>query len=170
MPYKSKAKKLEYDKRYYREHKDEINAHNRERYRTHPEVRERNKEWVRQWRKTPEYKINLDTYLQKKRIRSKCGREKVKKVVFMHYSNNKMECARCGYNNIDALCLDHINDNGHYERTVLNAGRGSNFYQWLKNRGFPSGYQVLCHNCNYLKELERRKNRGKGQVFVQQRI
>ena len=170
MPCKSKAEKAEYKRRYYQEHKVEISAHKRERYRTHPEVRERRKEWVRQWRKTPEYKANLDTYLQEKRLRSKRGRAKVKKAVFMHYSNNKMECARCGYNNIDALCLDHIDNNGHYERNVLKTGGGSHFYQWLKNHNFPSGYQILCHNCNYLKQVEHLKNRGKGHVFVQQRI
>jgi hypothetical protein len=29
--------------------------------------------------------------------------------------------------------------------------RGSEFYRWIIEQGFPSGYQVLCGQCNYSK-------------------
>ena len=34
---------------------------------------------------------------------------------------------------------------------------GRYFWQELKNNGFPDGYQVLCRNCNWLKEIRRRE-------------
>ena len=170
MACKSKDKKLEYNKRYYQEHKDEIKARKREYYRTHPEYRAKAAKRDRQRRSTPEGRAYKEAYEQKYRLRRKRSFDKLRIEVFMHYSNNKMECARCGYNNIDALCLDHIHNNGYYERKVLKISGGSNFYRWLKNRGFPSGYQILCHNCNQLKQVEHLRNRGKGHLFVQQRI
>ena len=170
MPCKSKAKRLEYDKRYRQEHKEERAAHAREYRRAHPEARAKTVERQRQRRKTSEYRAYMKANAQNIYLRRKRNREKLKIEVFMHYSNNKMECARCGYNNIDALCIDHIHNNGCYERKVFKISGGDKFYRWLKKRGFPSGYQILCFNCNQLKQVEHLRNQGKGQVFVQQRI
>ena len=170
MPCKSTDKRLEYGRRYYREHKDEINAKKREYRRAHPEYRAKDAKRHRQRYKTSEYNAYMRAYYPKTKLQTKRRRDKIKIEVFMHYSNNKMECARCCYNNIDALCIDHVNNNGQYERNVLKLGGGHTFYSWLKNHGFPSGYQVLCYNCNHLKELKYLRNRGKGHLFVQQRI
>lgn len=65
-------------------------------------------------------------------------------------------CARCGFSNILALQIDHVNDNGAEERQAL-GGRGNagwNFYRWLKKNGWPEGYQTLCANCNTIKQQE----------------
>jgi len=66
------------------------------------------------------------------------------------------------------LCLDHINDDGAADRKELKIsgrgnGSGSRTYEALASRGWPSGYQVLCANCNMIKEVKRRRAlRGKG--------
>jgi hypothetical protein len=28
-------------------------------------------------------------------------------------------------------------------------GGGYRAYRWLKDRGYPGGFRVLCHNCNF---------------------
>ena len=83
-----------------------------------------------------------------------------------YYSNNTMACADCGYTaDIDALCLDHINNDGAAHRKELgcssrNGVSGTTIYERLKANGWMDGLQVLCFNCNTIKEL-RRKRGGK---------
>ena len=55
-------------------------------------------------------------------------------------------CACCGESHEEFLVIDHINGGGTKHRQEV--GSGSKFYQWLKKQGFPSGFRVLCHNCN----------------------
>lgn len=65
------------------------------------------------------------------------------------------KCVRCGFDDPRALALDHVNDNGAEER------RNSHRIQiWVKiiKEGFPDCYQVLCANCNAIKEFERNQN------------
>jgi hypothetical protein len=58
-------------------------------------------------------------------------------------------CSCCGETEFCFLALDHINNNGNKHRKLINNGRGGlTFYAKLKVLGFPSGFQVLCHNCN----------------------
>jgi len=57
-------------------------------------------------------------------------------------------CACCGENMIEFLAIDHINGGGKQHRKEINNPGGKNFYVWLRVRNWPSGYRVLCHNCN----------------------
>jgi hypothetical protein len=70
-----------------------------------------------------------------------------------HYSNGELKCADCNLNNLDVLVIDHINNDGNQHRKKIGGG-GINTYRWLIKQGFPTGYQVLCHNCNWLKQLK----------------
>jgi hypothetical protein len=64
---------------------------------------------------------------------------------------------------IRALTIDHINGKGASERKTLGSqARGNGFYYWLKNHGYPEGYQVLCFNCNWIKRLKNREGYRKG--------
>jgi hypothetical protein len=70
------------------------------------------------------------------------------------------KCNCCGINVLDFLAIDHINNDGAKHRKALNnknKGSGYHFYRWLKQNNFPSGFQVLCHNCNWSKHI----NHGK---------
>jgi len=74
-------------------------------------------------------------------------RLKLKIDVLTHYSNGTPKCACCGETLIGFLSVDHINGGGTEHRKKI--GRfGSSFYQWLKQHKYPSGYQVLCYDCN----------------------
>ena len=71
------------------------------------------------------------------------------------YSHGAMACSDCGYSIVDALCIDHVHDDGKQHRRSV--GAGPSFWLWLKRNHYPAGFQVLCHNCNFLKELRRRR-------------
>ena len=59
-------------------------------------------------------------------------------------------CACCGETESKFLCLDHINNDRSTQCKELNWKNPSSgrLYGYLKNKGFPKGYQVLCWNCN----------------------
>jgi hypothetical protein len=58
----------------------------------------------------------------------------------------------CGEPNPKLLTLDHIANNGKEHRKEV----GSTYvYPWLRSRGFPKGFQVLCQSCNMKKQFNR---------------
>lgn len=85
------------------------------------------------------------------------AQERLKLQTIEKYSKGKMCCLQCGYSNIDALVLDHINDDGAEQRKILGGKRvtGICFYKKLRTLNFPSGFQVLCANCNTIKQVEK---------------
>ena len=92
------------------------------------------------------------------RLRNQNNGKKIKLEIVSHYSNGSMKCAKCGFEDIRALQIDHINGGGtaHF-KAIFNDRGGSNFYRWLKINSFPSGYQVLCANCNWIKRHENKE-------------
>ena len=91
-------------------------------------------------------------------------RFRLKLAALLHYGNGTIACSVCGYSaDIDALCLDHINDDGAEHRKQLGCtGRGTRagttIYERVKALGWLPGLQVLCANCNTIKAV--RKARG----------
>ncbi len=77
--------------------------------------------------------------------------QKVK--VLMHYSipSGTTICTHCGEQDVDTLCIDHVNGGGGQHRKSLKIS-GSRFYDWLIGQCYPVGFQVLCYNCNMKKE------------------
>ena len=73
-----------------------------------------------------------------------------------HYAGGTYpHCIICGIDDIDVLCLDHINGGGTKERAMTNR---KDIHRLLWSKSYPEGYQTLCANCNLKKEiLERRK-------------
>lgn len=68
--------------------------------------------------------------------------------VLWHYSDGMLYCNCCYENTYEFLSIDHINGGGNQHRKSL----GSKYiYSWLIQNNFPSGYQVLCHNCSMAK-------------------
>jgi hypothetical protein len=72
-----------------------------------------------------------------------------KVTVIDHYG---AQCACCQEDFLPFLTIDHINGGGTQHRIELKQyGRGACFYQWLIQNKYPSGFQVLCANCNTAK-------------------
>ncbi len=76
-----------------------------------------------------------------------------RQVVIEHYSPNVC-CSKCGFNDIRALSIDHINGNGALHRKELG---NKNIYQWLVENNFPSNFQILCMNCQFIKRHKENK-------------
>jgi len=83
-------------------------------------------------------------------------RERIR--AFQHYGG--LNCACCGQEEFSFLSLDHIEaGTGNIERMEIFGMKyqgGHHFYRNLRLRGYPSGYQVLCMNC----QVGRRDNGG----------
>lgn len=58
------------------------------------------------------------------------------------------KCALCG--STEQLQIDHITGGGTVHRiATFGADRsGRIFWHWLKKKGYPPGYRVLCRSCN----------------------
>jgi len=63
------------------------------------------------------------------------------------------KCNCCGETQLDFLAIDHINGGGNKERKAGIHYTGTAMYRWLRKRGFPEGFRVLCHNCNWSAHL-----------------
>lgn len=126
--------------------------------------REFQKVYQKIWLKTPRgilYLKNPDTkdrckkyYKQNKKYMGEYHKKKadnLRKDILFHYSNGIMKCALCGYDNVLALCIDHINGGGLKQRRELKITGGTQFFRWLKKNNYPKGYRVLCMNCNWLE-------------------
>lgn len=81
-------------------------------------------------------------------------RIKVRDEAMNHYGG--FICACCGETEPKFLSLDHMNNDGAEHRRGITGKRtsaGYHTYLWLKRRGFPPGFQVLCMNCNHGKRM-----------------
>lgn len=89
--------------------------------------------------------------LEKMRIKGRLHRAALRLEVLKHYSCGKLICACCGEFEYDFLSLDHVDGGGTKQRKEIKRKCGAPFFHWLKQNNFPSGFQVLCYNCNLAK-------------------
>ena len=133
--------------RYYYKNKDKIKEYTKKWAKEHPDKR-------REYRRKEYLKAKMDKNLMKKRIKIKKDWElRLKIEVLSHYSNNKIECQKCGTNDVRILVLNHERGGGSRDRKQLNK-YGMAFYNYLKRQNYPSGFNVLCRNCDWIERLE----------------
>ena len=75
---------------------------------------------------------------------------RAREAVFEAYGNR---CACCGETEKAFLTIDHMNNDGSAHRKAI----GKKICLWLRRKGFPAGFRLLCYNCN----LGRDKCEGK---------
>lgn len=92
---------------------------------------QKEREWKRSW-----YRKNRDKVLEQVRKYREVNKEKVA-LSHKHYQQ-----------------IDHIQHNGSQDRK--RNGHSATFYRYLIDNNYPAGYQVLCANCNWIKEMDRR--------------
>lgn len=81
-----------------------------------------------------------------------------------HYGEGKLACVRCGFSDIRALSLDHIEGGGSKIRAMQKKNHqrvltGKALYRYLYLRDYPIGYQTLCMNCQFIKRYENMENK-----------
>jgi len=91
----------------------------------------------------------------RKAYRSKAGRGKANLVAQRSTRKLRLEvyeayggaaCSCCQETEYVFLTLDHIDSNGAADRKVYKTANG--LLRALRAQGYPSGYRVLCFNCN----------------------
>lgn len=85
-------------------------------------------------------------------------RAKLRVETLSHYGGGECACVACGFQDIRALSIDHINGDGHKQRKELKIQGGVRLYAWLKTNFYPKGYQTLCMNCQFIKRWENHEN------------
>lgn len=75
--------------------------------------------------------------------------QKIKDEVYSYYGGYKCNCPGCLITETYFLTIDHIENNGTQHRKAI---KYVSIVKWLKNNNFPSGYQVLCMNCQFGKK------------------
>ena len=61
-------------------------------------------------------------------------------------------CVHCGFSDIRALHIDHVNGGGTKERRAFSDLRA--YYDHLLTSEEVGKYQVLCANCNAIKRIK----------------
>ena len=82
--------------------------------------------------------------------------------VITYYGGGKCACVRCGFSDLRALTIDHINGHGNQHRKENHTHTGLHFYKWLISNSYPSGFRTLCGNCQSIVEHERRDSKRGG--------
>jgi len=85
-------------------------------------------------------------------------RFELKKEVLTHYGKDgELSCCWSGCDIVDPdmLTLDHVNNDGNIERKTNRIMTGFRIYSKLKRSGFPVGYQTLCWNHQWKKQILR---------------
>lgn len=87
-------------------------------------------------------------YANRKREAQINRRKLEKEKVFARYGEG---CAICGFNDMRALTIDHIDQKGA-KHTQPNGKRytGPWLYRWLIGNKFPKGFRTLCANCQMI--------------------
>lgn len=107
-----------------------------------------NHDWRAYWNN---WRKNNLAFKQHLAIKNTIQYSEIRTKVIEHYSKGKNCCARCGIGDMRVLDLDHINNDGAEQRKKV-----SSVTYWVYRNNFPEGYQVLCRNCNWVKEIEKR--------------
>lgn len=99
-------------------------------------------------------KLNRENFLnhpETQRVYKRKWNASHKEKVFLHYGKGEIECAMCGFSDARALTIDHVEGGGNKHRKEV----GSNYvYRWIVKNNFPSGFQILCMNCQFIKIVE----------------
>jgi hypothetical protein len=84
--------------------------------------------------------------------------------VLKHYSPN-LVCQECGFSDVRALTIDHVDGGGDAHRRELAKSLRRMpgpwaLYRWLRDNGYPTGYRVLCMNCQFITHFHRTAEAG----------
>lgn len=79
----------------------------------------------------------------------KATRDRVRDAVYRGYGG--YECRCCGEKEPKFLSVDHVENDGAKHRRENKLQTGEQLYRWLLRKGLPSGFQILCMNCQWGK-------------------
>lgn len=150
MSHRNPADRKAWQQNYDQSHREERRAYQRD-YRVkhleeqrayHQAYRDAHREEIRT--RGQEYrKKHLEERRNYNRIYGQQYRDRIRKEVFSHYGG--AFCCCCGESTFEFLSIDHIAGGGNQHRKTMS----NHLDLWLRNNHFPSGFRVLCMNCNF---------------------
>lgn len=156
MPFSTKEKGKEYEKK-WREKNREIIIAKRKIYNG----LERVKQYKYNYNRSPKMFAYREKYNKENSQRFREARRARRDAT---YTGMGGECVSCGFNDYRALQIDHINSDGKFERHLL---RRNDYYSNVL-KSYLAGekrYQLLCCNCNWIKREENGEFRKKTGVI-----
>jgi hypothetical protein len=83
----------------------------------------------------------------REKVRESCRKsfKSLRLEVLLAYSPT-LCCAICSENHYESLALDHVDGGGTTHRHSCGQYK---LWNDLRRQGFPAGFRVLCHNCNW---------------------
>lgn len=124
----------EYHHRYYLEHKDKWIKFRREHPEAHSIANKKSYHKLRPIRGSADNKRRNEL------------RRELRDEVLSHYGGTPPVCACCGEDQREFLAIDHINGGGRKHVASIS---GKHLVSWIRANGYPPGFRVLCHNCNF---------------------
>lgn len=110
----------------------------------------------RETHKESEKKRNIEWQKKNRKIISLQGREKYRKTKEEILSLLGSKCKRCGFSDIRALQIDHIEGGGN--KALKNANNEyRRILKFLRENIYQNKYQLLCANCNWIKKSENKE-------------
>lgn len=153
----------EYYKHWRDTHKVQIKLA-QSKYSSKPEAKAKKEEWFEKnkARTAPQRQQNVRNYYYRhqERMKNRCKprNDERKRLILTHYGGGNCRCVQCGFSDIRALSIDHLNGDGYGHRKRV--GNGIHLYNWLIKNKFPSGFQTLCMNCQFIKRAMERECTG----------
>lgn len=146
---KNKERVYESTRKWKRENKDKVSSYNLKYYTENlSSILERARRWSNA--RYAEKKSDKD-FMETKRARGVRLRREIREKIFSILGD---KCVRCGYCDKRALQVDHINGGGNKESRSMSQ---SAMYRKVIEVG-KAEYQILCANCNVLKNVENKEN------------
>lgn len=141
MPYKDKAtQKKKFHENYMKNREQRLAQQRAYHFANHDKALARRRLYYR------EHKAKILAHMKEQyRARQQEFRE-LKLETYNAYGGAFCRC--CGDTHIEFLSIDHIAGGGAKHRKANGIAGGVDLYQWLKEHNFPSGFRVLCMNCN----------------------
>ena len=177
---KNKARKKESQstpeyKAIQKEYRDRLENKAREKERQLvPEYKESERKRKKELQSRPESKAYQKEYnarpevIAKRNSKRDSERLKVLQYYSKRLSKSNIPCCRCCGENfhIDFLAVDHIAGmkKMDFEPELVKSGYSStmgtnNLMHWIIVNNFPTGFQILCHKCNFAKGIVRNNNK-----------
>jgi hypothetical protein len=182
MVYKNKSEIKQYQKYHYQLNKVGLNMKHKQYKESHKDQEQKrdkkyrltHKEQIKKYREAHKEKfkqyMKIYTKIHEKELKEKAKiyweknkqRFKERKIEYWKKRNNQLrnaifdkfgnKCARCGFSDVRALQIDHINGGGGREKKMLKNNNWALFQKVLADT--TGKYQLLCANCNWIKKVE----------------